>query len=221
AVVVYDAQGKRGTSAVVTITITIPPTNTVPPTVASVNPVPGGTLTNLTSIQVTFSERVIGVDAADLLVNGLPTGSVSGNGSNYTFTVAPPAYGAVAISWAAGHGITDIGFPSNLPFDENGPGATWTYNLIDRTPPTVAARNPAAGTTVTNLTEITVTFSEEVNGVDAPVFLVNGTPAIGLSGSSSNYTFSFSQPPSGPVNISWIPAHGIADRAPSPNAFDA
>src|SRR5262249_15010807 len=116
--VVADAQGKRGTSDVVTVTITVPPTNTVPPTIASVVPAPGTTITNLASIQLTFSERVIGVDATDLLVNGAPATGLSGSGSNYTFTVAQPAYGAVAITWASGHGITDIGFPSNLPFDE-------------------------------------------------------------------------------------------------------
>jgi beta-lactam-binding protein with PASTA domain len=43
---------------VVTVTITIPPTNTVPPTIAAQNPAAGATITNLTSIQVTFSERV-------------------------------------------------------------------------------------------------------------------------------------------------------------------
>ena len=53
------------------------------------------TITNLTSIQVTFSERVVGVDAADLLVNDVPATSVTGSGSNYIFTVTQPPYGPV------------------------------------------------------------------------------------------------------------------------------
>jgi hypothetical protein len=119
---------------------------------------------------------------------------VTGGGSNYTVTMTPPPFGTVNITWGAGHGITDFGYPSNLPFDQNGPGATWSYNLIDRMPPTIAATIPAAGATVTNLTAVSVTFNELVSGVDAADFLVNGAPAFGFSGSGSNYVFTFSQP---------------------------
>jgi len=91
---------------------------------------------------VTFSERVQNVNAADLLVNGVPATGLSGSISNYTFTFAQPAYGTVTISWASDHGITDFGYPANLPFDDEGTGAAWTYNLIDRIPPAIAARDP-------------------------------------------------------------------------------
>src|SRR6185503_5139464 len=64
--VASDVNGLRGTSAVVGVIITIPPTNTVAPTIASQNPVAAATVSNLTSIQVIFSERVSGVDASDL-----------------------------------------------------------------------------------------------------------------------------------------------------------
>jgi hypothetical protein len=161
------------------------------------------------------------VNAGDLRVNGVPATSVTGSGSNYTFTVVQPGFGAVNITWTPGHGIQDFGYPSNLSFDENGPGASWTYTLVDRTPPVVAARNPAAGATVTDLTQISLTFSEPVNGVDAADFLVNGAHAVGLGGGGSNYTFTFSQPPSGTVNISWLGGHGIVDLASPVNAFNA
>ncbi|HXG46831.1 MAG TPA: Ig-like domain-containing protein, partial [Methylomirabilota bacterium] len=219
--VAVGADGKRGTSAPVNVTITIPPTNTVAPTLVAQTPAPGAVVTNLTSISVTFSERVFHVDAADLLVNGVPATNVVGSGSNYTFSVAQPAFGTVTITWATGHGIEDFGYPANLPFDENGPGASWSFELVDRAPPVVVGRVPAAGATVTNLTEISVTFSEPVTGVDAADFLVNGVPAFGLSGGGASYTFNFQQPPAGTVNISWNPAHGIADLAVSPNPFNA
>lgn len=216
-----DANGLAGTSAPVTVVITIPPTNTVAPTLLTQAPLGGATLTNLTNITVTFSERVQGVDASDLLVNGVPATSVIGvaGSSNYTFRFAHPPYGQVTVSFAAGHGITDYGFPDNLPFDDTGAGATWLYELIDRTPPVVAVRTPAPGVTVTNLTQVSITFSEAVAGVDAPDLILNGTPAFGVTGAGSNYVFMVSQPPSGTITASWAANHGITDVAETPNAF--
>jgi hypothetical protein len=216
----FDVSGRKGTSGPVTVIVNTPPPNTNPPTIFAVSPLRGSAIGALTTIQVTFSERVVGVDASDLRVNGAAALSVSGSGTNYSFTVAQPATGTITITWAAGHGIEDVGYPP-LPFDGTGPGETWTYLLTDLTAPTVASRVPAAGATVTNLQEVTVNFSEPVQGVDASDFLVNGSPAIGVSGGGASYTFSFSQPPAGTVTISWSSGHGIADLAPSPNAFNA
>jgi hypothetical protein len=218
--VTVDSDGRRGTSAPVNITITVPPTNTVAPTILTQAPAAGANVTNLTSIQVTFSERVQGVDASDLLINGIPASAVSGSTSNYTFTFPQPAFGTVSITWSASHGITDFGYPSNLPFNQNGPGATWSYNLIDRTPPVIIARSPAPGT-VTNLSQVTVTFSEAVIGVDASDLLINGSPALSLTGNTSNYVFTVPEQPSGPVAVTWATSHGIRDLAASPNPFDA
>ena len=52
---------------------------------------------------------------------------------------AQPAFGTVAISWAANHGIQDLSVPAN-PFDATRAGATWTYNLLDQVPPVIVAR---------------------------------------------------------------------------------
>jgi len=219
--VAFGADGRRGTSSVVNVAITVPVTNTIAPTIATRSPTAGSSLTNLSTIRVTFSERVSGVDASDLLVNGVPATQVSGSGSNYLFTAVSPGVGTVTVAWAAGHGIADFGFPASLPFDESGPGASWTYSLVDRIAPVITMRNPAANAVVLNFTQVAVTFSEPVSGVDAVDFLVNGTPATGLNGAGSNYVFSFSQPPPGPVSISWAASHGIADLAATPNPFVA
>ncbi|MCX8157631.1 MAG: Ig-like domain-containing protein, partial [Verrucomicrobiae bacterium] len=218
--VATDGQGRKATSAVVTLILDEPPRNTNPPVVASVTPARGATVTSLTSIQVIFSERVTGVHAADLLVNGVPATAVTGSGSNYTFTVTQPAFGLVAITWAANHGIADIGWPASLPFDPQTPGNTWSYELVDRTPPVVASQNPPAGSTLTNLNQVTVVFSKPVQGVDAADFLVNGTPAVGVTGADTTYTFYFAPPAPGTVNITWAANHGITDRVSPPNAFN-
>lgn len=219
--VAVDANGVRGTSPVVSITITIPPTNVLAPTIVTQIPLAYATITNLTNLTIRFSERVQGVDASDLLINGLPASSVFAppNGSNYVFAFPHPPYGPVDISFASGHGITDFGFPSNLAFNAAAPEASWSYTLIDQTPPRVSARTPVAGATVTNLSEIAVTFSENVIGVSADDLLLNGVPAFAFSGSGSNYTFNVEQPASGTMNVTWATNHNIADFADLPNSF--
>ena len=222
-VVATDANGARGTSPPVVVVVTIPPTNVIAPTIFTQSPLAGVIVTNtLTSIKVIFSERALNVDAGDLLINGVPATGLTGNGSlsNYTFTFPQPLYGVVNVSWAGGHGITDYGYPANLPFDGNGPGATWTYDLIDQLPPRVAARTPAPGSTVTNLTEISVTFSEAVNGVNAADLLVNGIPALSVSGSGVDYVFSLPGFGSGLLSVTWSTNNDIFDLAVTPNAFN-
>jgi len=49
----------------------------IPPTIANISPAPG-TLSSLSQITVTFSEPVGGVNAADLLINGLPATAMTG-----------------------------------------------------------------------------------------------------------------------------------------------
>ena len=216
-----DDQGRRGTSTVVTVVIVEPPINTNPPVIANVIPARGATITSLSNILITFSENVVGVDAADLLVNGKPATAVTGSGSNYTFTAVQTTFGLVTVTWASNHGITDIGYPTSLPFDAQAPGASWTYNIADLVPPTIASVNPPAGATLTNLTQINVVFSENVAGVDAADLLINGSPAISLAGGGSNYMFYFPQPASGTISISWAAGHGITDLAVPPNSFNA
>jgi hypothetical protein len=205
--------GKRGTSDVVNVTITIPPTNVIPPTVAGQFPPAFTDVTNanFTNITVRFSERVQNVDASDVLINGVPATSVSGSGSNYVFSFPRPPYGEVEVIFANGHGITDFGFPAPLPYNELDGSGFWELEYLDVVPPVVASRVPAPGALVTNLTTITVTFSEAVTGVDAADLLVNNVAAFGVSGSGSNYVFSVGQPPSGTVNVTWSINHGITD----------
>ncbi len=224
--VVTDAQGNVGTSPGITVIITVPPTNVLAPTVATQAPLAGATVTNLTTITVTFSENVHEISPGDLLVNGVPATAVNAqhSRSNYTFTFPQPPYGPVTITWAADHGILDYGWPAELPFDRSGPGATWTYTLIDKDVPFVTTRVPAPNAIVTNLSEIQVTFNETVTGVSADDLLVNGSPALNVAGSGINYTFTVPTPPSSGtsvVSVTWSTNTGIFDVALTPNEFAA
>ncbi len=219
--VAYGADGKTGTSVVTTVIVTIPPTNTVAPFIVSQNPPAGSTVTSLTNIQITFSERVQGVNAGDLLINGIPATGVTGSGSNYNFTFPQPPYFEVTVTWAANHGITDFGYPANLPFDELAVESRWEYDLIDRTPPIIVSHTPAQNALVTNLAQIVVKFSEPVTGVDPSDLLVNGTAATAVVGDGTNFTFTVVQPASGIVTVSWSSTNNIFDLgADGANAFD-
>ena len=193
--------------------------NSNAPVIFTQAPVANATVSTLTSVNVIFSKPVSGVDAGDLRVSGAPASSLTGSGSNYTFTFTQPAYGNVGLSWTAGHGIFATGAPADT-FDGTRPGNTWSYTLVDQTPPTISAKNPVAGANVTNLTSLSVTFSENVAGVNAADLLINGVAATSVSGSGANYTFTFVQPNTSVVNVNWAIGHGITDTATVPNAFD-
>jgi len=95
-----------------------------------------------------------------------------------------------------------------------------TLSAQDTTPPTLQRILPATGSTVVQLNEIEVLFTEEVQGVDAGDLLINGVPATGLSaGTPGLYRFTFPQPATGPVAVEFAIGHGITDLAPVPNAF--
>ncbi|HXG46013.1 MAG TPA: lamin tail domain-containing protein, partial [Methylomirabilota bacterium] len=192
--------------------------DSTPPTILSVSP-PPGEVNALTQIMVTFSEPVTGVNADDFYINSQPASGVTGSGTTYTFTFGQPLYGHVAITWFGDHGIQDQAFVPN-PFDATAPGATWSYTLIDDIHPEVVSLFPSPGTTVRTLGQIEVTFSEEVNGVQAEDLLINGQPATSVSRLGGGpYVFQFPTPAPGPVQVRWRDGHGITDQATAPNPF--
>lgn len=192
--------------------------DTTPPVVQSFSPA-AGTVSAMTNISVTFSESVIGVNASDLRVNGNPATGMSGSGAAYTFTFNQPPEGVVSITWTVGHGITDLSSPANA-FNATGPGATWQYTMLDSVPPVLTVLFPGGGATIAVLSQIEVTFSETVLGVQATDLLINGAPATNVTKLSGQpYVFKFSPPPTGSVAVAWSPAHGITDGAAAPNVF--
>jgi hypothetical protein len=113
-------------------------------------------------------------------------------------------------------------FQSSLGSSDLGFDASLESVLIETNPPVVLSASPPAASTVTSLTQVTVTFSEPVTGVDAFDLVVNGSSAAAVTSvNSSTYTFMFPQPAYGTVQITWNPSHGIADQALPPNPFNA
>ena len=185
--------------------------------VSSVSPVPGSLVSNLRTITVTFTKPVMGVLAEDLILNGNSGTNLSGSGATYTFSFGPSAAGVVEASWNGSHNITDL---SGNRLNDLGANTLWQYSLIDTVPPTVMGISPVPGSTLNHLTEIAVTFSEPVTGVDASDLLINGQPASQLSGNGAGpYTFSFAGPVPGTVHLNWATNAGIHDLAPAANSF--
>ncbi len=193
--------------------------NTNPPAVTSVSPPAGATVPALTQISVFFNKPVTGVNASDLLINGLPATSVSaGTGTNsYTFFFTQPLPGLVQMQFDVNQAITDL---EGLRFNEAAPEASWQYSLTDTIPPVVSVALPVSGATVGVLNRIQVTFSEPVSGVEAADLLVNGQPATAVSGELAGpYTFEFPTPAFGTVAITWAGGHEIRDTSPAANLF--
>ena len=190
-----------------------------PPTITQVIPTPG-TRNFLTNITVTFSEPVTGVDTEDFLIQGLAMGyavDALPDGRTYTFRFPQPPYGTIQIGWVIANAIADS---AGNPFNATAPGSSWQYELVDNTPPAIVTRFPAPGATIRSLQQIEVTFSEEVDGIDASDLLVNGQPATSLTKLPGGpYIFGFAAAAPGTVNVSWAAGHGITDISPANNPF--
>lgn len=148
------------------ITITGPADVTPPGVVSFVRQNPTSSPTNANSLvfRATFTETVIGVDAADFSVNGATTAGITSvtavagsNGMQYDVTVSggnlASFNGAVGLNLAASVTITD---PAGNALIVTEPTIDQTYT-VDNTPPTIAV-NPLVTNDVTPL--ITGTFSD-------------------------------------------------------------
>lgn len=99
------------------------------PIVSATVPLAAQSVTSLTSADVTFSFPVGGVDAADLLVNGVPaTGLQVTDSKNYRFTFSAPPQGDVNFTWAAGHAIAGLNGTPAQP-------AGWVVRFVPVLPP--------------------------------------------------------------------------------------
>jgi hypothetical protein len=182
------------------------------PTVTNVTPVPG-TVSELSPITITFSEAVRGVEASDLIMNGVAASTVSGSGDEYAFSFVSVPLGLVTVTWGSNHDITDAELPANA-FDSTAPGEVRHYVVVDQEAPTVINRSPVADGRLRGLTEVSVTFSELITGLEAADLTANGAPATSLTGEGAGpYLFTFGSIADGPVTLSWAAGHAIADLA--------
>jgi hypothetical protein len=128
-------------------------------------------------------------------------GAVSGSRTNTL------ALNTVALSDAADYRL----IVTNSSGSATSQVATVTVLVPTTNNPVMVALIPSAGATVSNLTQIQVTFSKYVTGVGAQDLLIAGNPANSVSGSGSNYVFTFTQPSPGTVSVEWDFDSAITD----------
>ena len=153
----------------------------VPPKLFSIrlqNPLTALTNANSLVFRATFNEEVTGVNAADFAVNGTttatPTSVTKISDSIYDVTVSGGNLanftGVVGLNLSASPTITDLDTPGNALVNAE-PSIDETYTLDNTLPSVVsivrASQNPTAGPNV----DFTVTFTEDVTGVDTGDFV--------------------------------------------------
>lgn len=100
------------------------------PVVERVLPSAGAVLREFSSVEIQFSRPVRGVDAEDLLVNGVAaTHRVEFTPGQFLFTFPPARTGPVTVEFRNGHGIRDLASVPH-PFA----GGSWSF-VVDPTAP--------------------------------------------------------------------------------------
>ena len=99
--------------------------DTTPPQMNQLLPPASASLPSIPQIEVFFDEDVTGVDAADLLINGVAATNLTvvADGQ-YVFEFPSPPPGPVQVSWRADHQITDLAVPPNAFA-----GGSWSYTI--------------------------------------------------------------------------------------------
>jgi hypothetical protein len=99
--------------------------NLAEPEVTLLHPPAGITVRRLEELDITFNKAVQGIDATDLLINGIPALALTPvDVDRYRFHFSPPESGVVEVEWALDHGITD-----HLDPPMGFAGGGWTYRL--------------------------------------------------------------------------------------------
>lgn len=96
------------------------------PKIDSLFPKAGTILSQFTQLEIQFSEAVEGVDAGDLLLNGVPAvGLERFPNGQFIFHFPQPSNGRVDLSWRPDHNITDFAQPTPHAFV----GTPWSVTL--------------------------------------------------------------------------------------------
>lgn len=162
-------------------------------------------------VTATFSEEVIGLNLAEIVVTNGTASNLGNVGGVYTFTVTPTADGQV-----------DVSIPADVAQDAAGNNNTASdvlSRVYDSVAPTVVLASSSSP--ITNAPfEVTATFSEEVTGFDLDDIVVTNGTAGNLSNVGGVYTFTITPAVSGEVTVS-IAAAVATDAAGNGNAAAA
>ena len=214
-----------------TYAVSIIPADTTAPTITSIersDPAEEAASVQTLVFSVTFSENVTGVDRADFVLSPGSTGTgnvtgVTGSDSQYLVTVSAAQDGTYNLDVAPGNDIADGADNSLSGINPAGADHTYAVSIIpaDTTAPTITSierSDPAEEAASVQTLVFSVTFSENVTGVDRADFVLSpgstGTGNVtGVTGSDSQYLVTVSAAQDGTYNLDVAPGNGIADGA--------
>ena len=200
-----DLAGNDNTAAT-QVSSTYDTTDTTAPGVTSIvrqNPESSPTHEDSLTWQVTFSEAVTGVDAADFTVTGTTaTVTVTGSGTTYDVTASggnlAALNGTVTLAFASGQNIEDAA--GNMLSATTPTGTNNNDYVVDNTAPTVEITDVPL--TSSAAFTATFTFSEAVTGfVLSDIALVNATASNFVSANAPIYTALITPATDGTVTV--------------------
>lgn len=154
------------------------------------------------TLTMTFSEPVVGFEAADLRLTGATASSFSGSGAVYQALITPNTEGALVVSIDEGAATDAFG---NLSV------AAAFNSQSDTIAPTASITGPT-GVQLTPFT-VTITFNEAVTGFDINDVRVTNAALSNFAGSGAAYTVLVTPISTGPTSVTIDVAAGAATDA--------
>ena len=146
------------------------------PSLVGLDP-PRGRVSDLTEIRLVFSEKVYGIEAGDLKVNGVAARDVIRGDREFTFLFDEPSEWPANILFEPKGSIWDLAPNSNsFPFFQT----EWVYEREDFDPPRLVEILPPPGVEVKGLSELQLQFDEPIVGLVSDRIIANGVPALSL-----------------------------------------
>ena len=140
---------------------------------------------------ITFSEEVTGFGKGDVTVENGTVNAFSGSGNSYTATITPAATGEVTV---------DVGERVARDSAGNGNMAATRFAVpVDVDRPSASIAGPAA--TQTGAFDVSITFSESVNGFEQRDVTVDNGTVTAFSGSGDSYTATITPVTTGLVSV--------------------
>jgi hypothetical protein len=163
----------------------------------------GETVAGTFSVQVSFTEDVTGLEAADFaVVNGMASG-VSGSGTNWFVNITPTDNGDVFVSLPSDSVVNGGGYSNSV-----GNTVITTYVSVGSEQP-VPTLSAAVSDAYSDFT-VQVDFSEAVSGLELSDFDVTNGTVSSLTGSGSSYAVVVTPDFGGDVTVI-LPRNSVTD----------
>jgi hypothetical protein len=137
------------------------------------------------TLNIVFSESVIGLTITGFNTSGCTVTNLSGSGANYTATLTP------TVNNGGGVVVIKVGAAADLSGNLNTTSASTMFSsskLVDQTAPTAVLSLANSSLMQNGTTVVNVVFSEAVTGLTISDFSATNASVSNLTGSGDSYT---------------------------------